>query len=142
MSDIVERLRDYTGSDGYKRVLCKEAADEIARLRAALKKLIERLDFVHEDPAYLSVWTVNQFHVGPYQGPTYVDELEAARRALEGEMMCEEPKERRDELRAAAKECRERRDYIKGLVKDALREVLQEERRASQGLPRHTLKEK
>ncbi len=50
--------------------------------RAALRDLVARLDAVHADSAYLSVWTIAQIHVGPYRGPTYVEALDAARRVL------------------------------------------------------------
>lgn len=53
-----------------------------ADLVAALSGLVNRLDEIHVDPAYKSVWTVNQLHAGPYTGPTYVDELARAREAL------------------------------------------------------------
>lgn len=65
------------------------AAIEIERLRAvnaellaALKLLDERLEIVHNDPAYKSVWAINQIHTGPYQGPTYTAELANARAAI------------------------------------------------------------
>ncbi len=44
----------------------------------ALVALVNRLREVHSDDAYKSVWTINQIHAGPYQGPTYTEELEAA----------------------------------------------------------------
>jgi len=52
------------------------------RLRATLDRLVKRLDEIHDNPAYKSVWTINQLHCGEYKGPTYTDELDAARRAL------------------------------------------------------------
>lgn len=53
-----------------------------AQIEAALRDLVERLDFVHDDRAYKSVWAVNQLHVGPYSGPTYEKELEKAKAVL------------------------------------------------------------
>ena len=50
-----------------------------------LRQLVNRLDFIHDHAAYRSVWTINQIHVGPYQGPTYEAELAAARAFLESE---------------------------------------------------------
>lgn len=68
-----------------------EAAAAIERLvadneqmREALKGLVERLLLIHDDPQYIAVWTIFQTHCGPYRGPQYVRELEAARTALEG----------------------------------------------------------
>lgn len=52
-------------------------------LHQALKGLVDRLDEIHADPAYRSVWTINQIHAGPYTGPTYVEALARARAALE-----------------------------------------------------------
>jgi hypothetical protein len=80
MSDVVERLRNYTGADGYKRVLCAEAAAEIERLQALVKTLADDLADEIE---------------GHYQGlkdyPTMKSRYErdmanvyVARRALEG----------------------------------------------------------
>jgi len=54
------------------------------RIEGALRGLVSRLDAIHDDPAYQSVWTVSQLHVGPYRGPTYVAELATARAALAG----------------------------------------------------------
>lgn len=51
-------------------------------LRTALGNLIKQLDFVHGSPEFRSVWTVSHIHVGPYDGPKYEDELNAARVAL------------------------------------------------------------
>jgi hypothetical protein len=48
----------------------------------ALKGLVDRLDEIHADPAYESVWTVHQIHMGRYRGPTYIDALARARAAL------------------------------------------------------------
>jgi len=58
-----------------------------APLRAALQGLVDRLDEIHADPAYQSVWTSYMIHGGRYQGPTYVDALARARAALNGGMV-------------------------------------------------------
>jgi hypothetical protein len=62
---------------------------EIRKLRERNTKLettfwafVNKLDLIHEDSAYKSVWTVNQIHAGPYTGPTYTAELAAARAVL------------------------------------------------------------
>ena len=52
-------------------------------MRAALEGLVNRLDEIHADPAYKSVWTSYYVHGGRYRGPTYVDALARARAALE-----------------------------------------------------------
>lgn len=56
-----------------------------ARMSAAVEAaqaFVDRLKFIHEHPAYKSVWMVNQAHCGPYDGPQYSDELEALETAL------------------------------------------------------------
>jgi hypothetical protein len=35
-------------------------------LREAAQTLVDRLDFVHADPAYQWVWQNSQIHGGPY----------------------------------------------------------------------------
>ena len=55
-------------------------ADDIAE---ALQQLVDRLDEVHEHPAYKSVWTLYVIHGMRYDGPTYVDALAKARKALQ-----------------------------------------------------------
>ena len=77
--------------------LCKDGHmgpcphQEIERLRAenkrlelALAALCNKLDAVHADEKYASVWFVSQLHQGPYGGPTYTEELVAAKAALAG----------------------------------------------------------
>ena len=46
------------------------------------RALVEKLDVVHEDPAYKGVWGLHYVHGGHYTGPTYTDELGALRSAL------------------------------------------------------------
>jgi hypothetical protein len=50
--------------------------------RVALKTLLTRLDEVHADSRYMSVWMLYAAHGGRYTEPTYTAELEAARKAL------------------------------------------------------------
>lgn len=57
---------------------------EYTKVRDALAGLVGRLDEIHADPAYRSVWTMSQIHGGPYNGPTYTAELASAREALAG----------------------------------------------------------
>lgn len=51
-------------------------------LREAAQAFVDKIDAIHADPAFQSVWTVNQIHVGSYTGPTYTAELAALRSAL------------------------------------------------------------
>jgi hypothetical protein len=110
MSDIVEALRIQASSDhardcdrrqhdcecGYDTDtarLLANAADEIERLRAqaatapatkALAVLVAKLEEVHEHPRFKLVWETAHFRLGPYDGPTYTNELIAAKAALAG----------------------------------------------------------
>lgn len=63
------------------RALAAEA--EAGRLREALSTLVARLDAVHANGQYQSIWTIAQMNLGRYSGPTYTAELAAARAALE-----------------------------------------------------------
>jgi hypothetical protein len=69
--------------------ICGMREDEVklgatGELRAALQGLVDRLDQIHADPAYKSVWTSYHVHGGRYDGPTYVEALARARAALAG----------------------------------------------------------
>ncbi len=54
-----------------------------ADIAEALQGLVNRLDEVHEHPAYKNVWTLYVIHGMRYDGPTYVDALAKARKALQ-----------------------------------------------------------
>lgn len=56
--------------------------EKAVKLREALRVLIEKLDEVHDNPEYASVWTIWHVHCGDYEGPTYIEELEAAKSVL------------------------------------------------------------
>lgn len=60
---------------------CKQwvAATEIISAAAGL---VEALNTVHNDPAYQSVWTISQMHIGTYRGPRYTKALESLVTAL------------------------------------------------------------
>ncbi len=61
-------------------------AEELQRLLEVEKAAIaltERLEFIHNDPQYQSVWTLNQIRNGQYSGPKYSDELAALKSALQ-----------------------------------------------------------
>ncbi len=75
------------GAERLQRIaeLEQEIADckmENKRLREAALALVERMDFIHDNSTYMSVWTLHQLHHGPYSGPQYVAELERLREAL------------------------------------------------------------
>lgn len=66
----------------------KKAEREKVELAEALRNLVTRLDFIHADPTYAGVWQISQLHFGPYTGPTYTAELDAARAALAAHKSC------------------------------------------------------
>jgi hypothetical protein len=76
---VIERLETNVR---HWREECGKLHAQNAELVAALKGLVNRLDEIHDDPGYRSVWTTSQMHIGPYRGPTYVDALDNARAAL------------------------------------------------------------
>ena len=54
----------------------------VSKVEKAARELVEKLDKVHKNPAYVGVWTVSQIHQGPYQGPNYTEELKKLKDAL------------------------------------------------------------
>jgi hypothetical protein len=58
------------------------AGERVRELRAALEGLVDRLEEIHADPAYKSVWTMYYVHGGRYHGPTYVEALARAKAEL------------------------------------------------------------
>jgi hypothetical protein len=58
------------------------AVDRERRLREALENLVNKLTEIHGNSEYQSVWIMSQMHNGPYVGPSYEGELNAAKAAL------------------------------------------------------------
>ena len=56
----------------------------------AAQTLVERLDVVHDSSEFVGVFSLWQNHFGPYEGPTYKDELTATREALQALSPAEE----------------------------------------------------
>jgi hypothetical protein len=56
--------------------------DDRNALRAALKALVDRIDFIDTHPEFKSVWTIYYVHGGVYGGPNWAEPLEAARKLL------------------------------------------------------------
>jgi len=56
--------------------------EKIAKLHGALQALTTQMDEVHMSPEYMSVWTIWYTHCGDYEGPNYIKEFEAAKKAL------------------------------------------------------------
>ena len=81
LAKMHERLSEF-GCPGFDASTCLSLVEALEEMRGALAALVSRLDEIHADPAYKSVWTVNQIHAGPYSGPTYVEALARARAAL------------------------------------------------------------
>lgn len=53
------------------------------KLYNAALNLVEQLDFMHDDPSYLSVWGIYHSRGLEYDGPQYVEELSELRQVLE-----------------------------------------------------------
>lgn len=84
-----EYLLDYKQRDsviaGAAAITALAASEaKVAKLTEALRDLVDRLDDVHRDEKYISVWQVAQLHLGPYTGTQYCKEHDAARAALKG----------------------------------------------------------
>lgn len=60
----------------------KKLRERNTKLETTFWAFVNKLDLIHEDPAYKSVWTLHQVHGGEYRGPTYTAELAAARAVL------------------------------------------------------------
>lgn len=89
--ELARRMQelDYDGVNFYALRRAEKdliaAYPKIIELCEALEGLIQKLDAVHADPKYMTVWRIAQLHQGPYDGPKYTDEFARARRALNGE---------------------------------------------------------
>ena len=53
-----------------------------AAMLAALEALVNQLEVCHNDERFRSVWVLSHLHIGPYSGPKYESELEAAKAAI------------------------------------------------------------
>ena len=62
-------------------------------LYGAAKALVEKLDLIHADPQYESVWTQSQMRFGPYTGPQYAVELSELRAAIDAARAALEPQD-------------------------------------------------
>ena len=54
-------------------------------IEQAARKLIEKLEAIHKDKRYTSVWTMYAIHGCKYDGPTYIDEFNNLKQSLEKE---------------------------------------------------------
>lgn len=52
------------------------------KLAEVLRQLLTRMDYIHGDESFQSVWAINQIHAGPYTGPNYAKEFADAKAAL------------------------------------------------------------
>ena len=48
----------------------------------ALSALVAKLEEIHEHPRFKAVWEIAHYRLGPYDGPTYTQELAAAKETL------------------------------------------------------------
>jgi len=76
--NTMEPLTDMIPTD-----FARELERKLQLAREALEKLVTRLDEIHKDDLYKSVWNCYANHGGDYsKGPKYTDELSNARKAL------------------------------------------------------------
>lgn len=80
---LTAMFQERANAEGRMADECMRVVARVTEGETVLRTLIDRLDEIHEHPAYRSVWTINQIHVGPYSGPTYEAELKAARDYLD-----------------------------------------------------------
>lgn len=75
----VTEIRPYI--NGFNACLsqCTPVKDELVN---KLTQLVNKLEVIHKDSRYTSVWTNYHIHGGRYDGPTYVEELEEAKSVL------------------------------------------------------------
>ena len=52
------------------------------QLYDVLKKLVDKMNVVSQNPEYMHVWYIAQLHNGPYAGPQYEEEHKAAEKLL------------------------------------------------------------
>jgi hypothetical protein len=71
------------GDLGSRRLEGEVSESHLPRIEAAARALRDKLKAIHDDPAFKSVWVVNQLHTGPYNGPTYTAELAELDKALD-----------------------------------------------------------
>ena len=66
-------------------LMVSDLLDELTARDAALEsahKMLAKIDAVHADDRYLTVWLISQLHAGPYTGPKYELEMQVLRAAL------------------------------------------------------------
>ena len=61
-----------------------ERHERLVAVRAAAQAVVDKLDEIHENTEYKSVWTLYRIHGRKYDGPTYEVELATLRTTLEG----------------------------------------------------------
>ncbi len=70
----------------YEAVIeCEEREKYLARVEVTARELCDRLHYVHGSSEYKAVWELAHIHYGPYVGPTYLEELQAATESLKEE---------------------------------------------------------
>lgn len=57
-------------------------AEGYEEMLGALKDLVSAITRCHDDEGFRTVWTISQLHIGPYAGPQYVNEFQAAKAVL------------------------------------------------------------
>jgi hypothetical protein len=66
-------------------VALRNNAERLLDVARKARALSDKLEAIHDDPRYQAVWMSYQVHGGNYLEPTYMNELDALRKALEAE---------------------------------------------------------
>lgn len=64
------------------KLRAQKAESRVRVLEEAAKGLVDKLNAIHADERYKSVWALYVIHGGYYQGPFYKEELETLVAAL------------------------------------------------------------
>lgn len=67
---------------GYKVSIVVEDRKQATKIEEAARKLVEKIDQVHENPEFQGVWSFLSVHGQEYRGPGYREELQQLREVL------------------------------------------------------------
>lgn len=82
MNETIATIAVYDSSIGEHVGHVPGCEQKIAKIKLALKTLVDKLEVVHKDLSYQGVWSFCYVHGRLYTGPNYGKELEAAKEAL------------------------------------------------------------
>lgn len=68
--------------DGTGQRFAHKTCFDLREVKKAATDLINKLDEIHFNPSYKSVWTIAHLHNVSYTGPSYDDELKKLRKLV------------------------------------------------------------